>query len=62
MTRRGFPRFFCRKIFEKKLAIVGIRWYNTREKYICLIKSDGGTGPVKSGNLHLQGANSRSES
>ena len=23
-----------------------------------LIKSDGGTGPVKSGNLHLQGANS----
>ena len=27
-----------------------------------LIKSDGGTGPVKSGNLHLQGANSRSES
>lgn len=31
-------------------------------KFNSLIKSDGGTGPVKSGNLHLQGANSRSES
>lgn len=30
------------------------------KKQNSLIKSDGGTGPVKSGNLLLQGANSRS--
>jgi hypothetical protein len=47
---------------QKRLAICGIQWYNTPEKINSLIKSDGGTGPVKSGNLHLQGANSRSES
>ena len=32
--------------------------YYNQDNKIYLIKSDGGIGPVKSGNLHLQGAKS----
>ncbi len=33
--------------------------YNALENKIMLIKSGGGTGPVKPGNLFFQGAKSR---
>jgi hypothetical protein len=41
------------------LDFLDLLCYNMQENKILLIKSGGGTGPMKPGNLFFQGAKSR---
>ena len=45
--------------FLKRVDFCNILCYNAKENKKMLIKSGGGTGPVKPGNLFFQGAKSR---